>query len=570
MAVTDTTFRDAHQSLLATRVRTRDLVAVAPTVARQLPELLSVEAWGGATYDVALRFLAEDPWERLDALSGGGAEHLPADAAARPEHRGLHALPGSGSPTRSWPRQRRSGIDIFRIFDALNDIEQMRPAIDAVRDTGTAVAEVALCYTADLSDPAEKLYTLDYYLRLAERIVEAGAHVLAIKDMAGLLRAPAAVTLVSALRERFDLPVHLHTHDTAGGQLATYLAATAAGVDAVDVAARRWPGPPPSRRCPRWSPRPTTREWATGLSLAAVPGPGTVLGGGARRLRAVRVGAAGADRAGLPARDPRRAAVQPAAAGDRARPGRKVRGDRGDLRRRRRHARPAGQGDAVVEGGRRPGAAPGRRRSRARRSSRPTRAATTSRTPSSDSSPANSVTRRVGGRNRSAPRRWPVGPSQPAVTELSAEDADGAARHAPADPQPAAVPRAHPDFEAGRGTSSATSSCCRPIDYLYGLQPRHGARHPARSRGSSCWSASRRSASRTSAGLRTVVTTLNGQLRPLQIRDRSVAVDVPVAERADPGNPSARGGAVRGRGHAGRRARVTRSPPGRSWRPSRR
>ncbi|MFI5430115.1 hypothetical protein [Aeromicrobium sp. UC242_57] len=129
-----------------------------------------------------------------------------------------------------------TGIDIFRIFDALNDVDQMRPAIEAVRATGTAVAEVALCYTGDLSDPAEKLYTLDYYLELADRIVEAGAHILAIKDMAGLLRAPAARTLVMALRERFDLPVHLHTHDTAGGQMATLVASIVAGVDAVDVA----------------------------------------------------------------------------------------------------------------------------------------------------------------------------------------------------------------------------------------------------------------------------------------------------------------------------------------------
>jgi pyruvate carboxylase len=129
-----------------------------------------------------------------------------------------------------------TGIDIFRIFDALNDVSQMRPAIDAVRATGTAIAEVALCYTGDLSDPGERLYTLDYYLRLAERIADAGAHVLAIKDMAGLLRAPAAKTLVTALRDRFDLPVHLHTHDTPGGQLATLLAAIDAGVDAVDAA----------------------------------------------------------------------------------------------------------------------------------------------------------------------------------------------------------------------------------------------------------------------------------------------------------------------------------------------
>src|SRR5665811_753971 len=118
-----------------------------------------------------------------------------------------------------------TGIDIFRIFDSLNDVEQMRPAIDAVREVGVPLAEVALCYTADLTDPREGLYTLDYYLRLAEQIVASGAHILAIKDMAGLLRPPAAATLVTALRERFDLPVHLHTHDTAGGQLATLLAA---------------------------------------------------------------------------------------------------------------------------------------------------------------------------------------------------------------------------------------------------------------------------------------------------------------------------------------------------------
>ena len=163
-----------------------------------------------------------------------------------------------------------TGIDIFRIFDALNDVEQMRPAIEAVRATGTTVAEVALCYTGDLSDPAENLYTLDYYLRLAERIVDAGAHVLAIKDMAGLLRAPAAARLVTALRERFDLPVHLHTHDTAGGQLATYLAASAAGVDAVDVASAPMAGttsqPPMSALVAATN----FSDRETGLSLRAV------------------------------------------------------------------------------------------------------------------------------------------------------------------------------------------------------------------------------------------------------------------------------------------------------------
>ncbi len=227
--------RDAHQSLLATRVRTRDLTAVAGHLARMTPELLSLEAWGGATYDVALRFLAEDPWERLAALR----EAVP-NICLQMLLRGRNTVGYTPYPTEVTDafvaEAAATGIDIFRIFDALNDVDQMRPAIDAVRETGTTVAEVCLCYTGDLSDPAETLYTLDYYLGLAERIVDAGAHVLAIKDMAGLLRVPAARTLVTALRERFDLPVHLHTHDTPGGQLATLVAAIEVGVDAVDAA----------------------------------------------------------------------------------------------------------------------------------------------------------------------------------------------------------------------------------------------------------------------------------------------------------------------------------------------
>ena len=218
VAVTDTTFRDAHQSLLATRVRTRDLLAVAGHVARSTPQLWSLECWGGATYDVALRFLSEDPWERLAALR----QAVP-NICLQMLLRGRNTVGYTPYPTEVTTafveEAAGTGLDVFRIFDALNDVEQMRPAIEAVRATGTAVAEVALCYTGDLSDPGEQLYTLDYYLRLAEQIVDAGAHVLAIKDMAGLLRAPAARTLVTALRERFDLPVHLHTHDTPGGQL---------------------------------------------------------------------------------------------------------------------------------------------------------------------------------------------------------------------------------------------------------------------------------------------------------------------------------------------------------------
>ncbi len=235
LAVTDTTFRDAHQSLLATRVRTTDLLAVLPALSRLTPQLLSIEAWGGATYDVGLRFLGEDPWERLAAIR----EALP-NVAIQALLRGRNTVGYTPYPevvSDAFIREAvGTGVDIFRIFDALNDVDQMRPAIESVLATGTAIAEGAMSYTGDLLDPAEDLYTLDYWLGLAERIVGTGAHVLGIKDMAGLLRPEAARRLVTALRERFDLPVHVHTHDTAGGQLATLLAASAAGADAVDAA----------------------------------------------------------------------------------------------------------------------------------------------------------------------------------------------------------------------------------------------------------------------------------------------------------------------------------------------
>ena len=241
VAVTDTSFRDAHQSLLATRVRTRDLLHAAPAYAHVLPQLFSMEAWGGATYDVSLRFLGEDPWKRLELLRAE-LPNIPLQMLLR----GRNTVGYTPYPTEVTDvfvaEAAKAGIDIFRIFDALNDIEQMTPAIKAVRATGTAVAEVALCYTGNLLDANEKLYTLDYYLELAQKIVDAGAHILAIKDMAGLLRPAAAKLLVSALRERFDVPVHLHTHDTAGGQLATLMAAVDAGVDAVDVASAAMAG----------------------------------------------------------------------------------------------------------------------------------------------------------------------------------------------------------------------------------------------------------------------------------------------------------------------------------------
>lgn len=269
VGVTDTTFRDAHQSLLATRVRTSGLVKVAPYVARTTPQLLSVECWGGATYDVALRFLKEDPWERLAALR----EALP-NICLQMLLRGRNTVGYTPYPelvTSAFVEEAtETGIDIFRIFDALNNVDSMLPAIDAVRETGSAVAEVAMCYTGDLSSPGETLYTLDYYLKLAEQIVDAGAHVLAIKDMAGLLRPAAATTLVSALRSRFDLPIHVHTHDTAGGQLASYIAAWQAGADAVDGAAAPLAGTTSQPALSSIIAAAAQTDYDTGISLDAV------------------------------------------------------------------------------------------------------------------------------------------------------------------------------------------------------------------------------------------------------------------------------------------------------------
>ena len=268
LAVTDTTFRDAHQSLLATRLRTTDVLAAAPTVARLLPGLLSLEAWGGATYDVALRFLHEDPWDRLARLRDAAP-----DLCLQMLLRGRNAVGYTPYPDRVVQvfvaEAAATGVDVFRVFDALNDLEQMRPALQAVRDAGK-VAEGTLCYTGDLSDPAERLYTLDYYLRLAERLVAAGAHVLAVKDMAGLLRPAAADRLVRALRSRFDAPVHLHTHDTAGGQLATLLAASAAGVDAVDAAAAPMSGGTSQPNLSALVAATDHTDRATGLDLGAL------------------------------------------------------------------------------------------------------------------------------------------------------------------------------------------------------------------------------------------------------------------------------------------------------------
>ena len=232
--LTDTTMRDAHQSLLATRLRTLDMTAIAPYYASLLPQLFSVECWGGATFDVAMRFLREDPWQRLALLR----ERLP-NLLLQMLLRSANAVGYANYPdnvVRFFVAcAARAGIDVFRIFDSLNWVENMRVAIDAVLQAGK-LCEASICYTGNLSDPHERKYTLDYYLQLARELKAAGTHVLGIKDMAGLVRPRAAYTLVKALKEEVGLPVHFHTHDTSGIAAASVLAAIDAGADAVDGA----------------------------------------------------------------------------------------------------------------------------------------------------------------------------------------------------------------------------------------------------------------------------------------------------------------------------------------------
>ena len=232
--ITDTTFRDAHQSLLATRLRTHDMLAVAPALAHEASQLFSLEMWGGATFDVAMRFLDEDPWERLDHLRAAVPNILFQMLV-----RGANAVGYTTYPdnvVREFILEARTrGIDIFRIFDSLNWPEQMQTAIDATRECG-GIAEVAICYTGDILDPTRERYALDYYVKLARDLVDRGAHLLAIKDMAGLLKPYAAGRLVKALKEEVGVPIHLHSHDTAGIQAAAYLQAVEAGVDAIDCA----------------------------------------------------------------------------------------------------------------------------------------------------------------------------------------------------------------------------------------------------------------------------------------------------------------------------------------------
>jgi len=536
LAVTDTTFRDAHQSLLATRVRTRDLVAVLPHVARMTPQLLSVEAWGGATYDVALRFLGEDPWERLSSMR----EALP-NVAIQMLLRGRNTVGYTPYPTEvtdAFIREAAdSGVDIFRIFDALNDVDQMRPAIDSVLQTGTAVAEVALCYTGDLLDPAETLYTLDYYLKLADQMVEAGAHILAIKDMAGLLRADAAYRLVTALRERFDLPVHVHTHDTAGGQLATLLAASRAGADAVDVASAPMAGTTSQPSASALVAALAHTERDTGLSLQAVsdlepyweavrhiykpfesglPGPtGRVYkheipGGQLSNLRQQAIALGLADHFEK-VEDLYAAANRILGRPPKVTPSSKVVGDL---------ALALAAADADP--------------------------ADFEQNPDKYDIP-DSVVGFMAGELGELPGGWPepfrskvlkgrtvkIGVEPITDADRAALNGDSAGRRSALNrllfPGPTKI------FEQARETYGDLS-VIDTVDYLYGL--RQGGEHVVGiDRGVSLFVGLEAIGEADEKGMRTVMSTLNGQLRPVFVRDNSITVDIKASEKADTGKP---------------------------------
>ncbi|CAN5373798.1 pyruvate carboxylase [soil metagenome] len=536
LAVTETTFRDAHQSLLATRVRTRDLVAVLPYVARLTPELLSVEAWGGATYDVALRFLGEDPWERLSTMR----EALP-NVAIQMLLRGRNTVGYTPYPTEvtdAFVREASaSGVDIFRIFDALNDVSQMKPAIDSVLATGTAVAEVAVCYTGDLLDPAEKLYTLDYYLRLAEQIVDAGAHIIAIKDMAGLLRAEAAYDLVSALRDRFDLPVHVHTHDTAGGQLATLLAASRAGADAVDVASAPMAGTTSQPSASALVAALAHTERDTGLSLQAVSDLEPYWEAVRHVYRPFESGLPGptgrVDKHEIPG---------------------------GQLSNLRQQAIALGLGDQFekVEDwyaaanrilGRPPKVTPS---SKVVGDLALALAAANADPDDFEKNPEkydipDSVIGFMAGELGELPGGWPepfrtkvlkgrtvkIGVEAISAEDQAALEGDSAGRRSTLNRLLFAGPTKI--FEQGRETYGDLSAL-DTVDYLYGLH--QGTEHIVEiSKGVSLYVGLEAIGEADEKGMRTVMATLNGQLRPVFVRDNSITVDVKSAEKADPAKP---------------------------------
>ncbi len=234
LLLTDTTMRDAHQSLLATRMRAHDMLKVAPAYAHNLPQLFSMECWGGATFDVAYRFLQECPWKRLVDLRAAMPNLLTQMLLRSANGVGYTNYPDN-VVVKFVDQAAKSGVDVFRVFDSLNWVENMRVAMDAVIDTGK-ICEGAICYTGDILDPDRSKYDLKYYVKMGKDLRDAGAHIIGLKDMAGLLKPRAAYLLVKSLKEEVGLPVHFHTHDTSGIAAASILAASSAGVDAVDAA----------------------------------------------------------------------------------------------------------------------------------------------------------------------------------------------------------------------------------------------------------------------------------------------------------------------------------------------
>ena len=235
LLVTDTTMRDAHQSLIATRMRTYDMLAIAEAYANRTPNLFSMEMWGGATFDTAMRFLKEDPWERLRALR----ERIP-NICFQMLFRGSNAVGYSNYPDNVVAgfvkHAADSGMDIFRIFDSLNYLPNMKVAMEAAREHGKAVCEAAVCYTGDITNPDRAKYSLKYYIDKAKELEKMGAHILCIKDMAGLAHPAAISKLVSTLKQEIDIPIHFHTHDTSGLNAASIMSASDAGVDIADMA----------------------------------------------------------------------------------------------------------------------------------------------------------------------------------------------------------------------------------------------------------------------------------------------------------------------------------------------
>jgi len=430
-----------------------------------------------------------------------------------------------------------SGVDIFRIFDALNDVGQMTPAIDAVLASGTAVAEVALCYTGNLLDPAENLYTVDYYLRLAEQIVESGAHILAIKDMAGLLRAGAAEKLVTALRSRFDLPVHVHTHDTAGGQLATLLAASRAGADAVDVASAPMAGTTSQPSISALVAALAHTERDTGLSLSALSDL-------------------------EPYWEAVRHVYKPFESGLPGPTGRVYRHEipGGQLSNLRQQAIALGLGDqfekvedwyaaANVILGRPPKVTPS---SKVVGDLALALAAANADPADFEQNPGkydipDSVIGFMAGELGELPGGWPepfrtkvlagrtvaIGVTPISPQEQQALDSDSTTRRSALNrllfPGPTAA------FEAIRETYGDLSRI-DTVDYLYGLQ--QGSEHVVQiSKGVSLYVGLEAIGEADEKGIRNVMASLNGQLRPVEVRDLSITVATKVVEKADASKP---------------------------------